>query len=452
MIHSNTRFIVEEVSEDFRLKSRWFVLGSILITSLLFAGLATVNVLALDHNIIIEQEISACEDLLNDAQEMGLSVESEYCDEPQPYILGYSLRSVQDSMLALRVRIEQHEDNLREERRVLIDDQKNILDQLAKFGLDEEVVIPDRDISLSDQVFQLRSIVIDLSTLLTTSIEDFSLNLELYKFYQFDQGFDDVLGIRDQLSLSQNIEVFSEKYQEIVQQNEVWMQQVPVDIESDIFDFQIYTPQDFIRFADTRITPGEQKQYVIITGTDIIDRKIVDRAWERGYRPRQEVSKTELVFAGQYQLETEAARAWFRLERAAQADGVDLDLISGYRSTEFQREIFTTRLRDQAFRALGRDLEIEDVDTAIGIEIINKTLELTAPPGYSKHHTGKAIDISYQGDAVTKFADSPGFEWISRNNYTNAKKYGFLPSYPENAVNTGPNPEAWEYVFVGTIQ
>jgi LAS superfamily LD-carboxypeptidase LdcB len=39
---------------------------------------------------------------------------------------------------------------------------------------------------------------------------------------------------------------------------------------------------------------------------------------------------------------------------------------------------------------------------------------------------------------------------MSKDNYLQAKKYGWIPSYPEGAQQQGPEPEAWEYVWVGT--
>jgi len=29
------------------------------------------------------------------------------------------------------------------------------------------------------------------------------------------------------------------------------------------------------------------------------------------------------------------------------------------------------------------------------------------------------------------------------------KRFGFIPSYPENSGKQGPEPEPWEYVWVG---
>ena len=73
-------------------------------------------------------------------------------------------------------------------------------------------------------------------------------------------------------------------------------------------------------------------------------------------------------------------------------------------------------------------------------------MQVTAPPGYSRHHSGYTIDIS---GSTPIFANSPGFDWISKDNYANSREFGFIPSYPPNTPNQGPNPEEWEYIWVG---
>ena len=35
------------------------------------------------------------------------------------------------------------------------------------------------------------------------------------------------------------------------------------------------------------------------------------------------------------------------------------------------------------------------------------------------------------------------------DNFYNAKRFGFIPSYPDDLNAQGPNPEPWEFVWVG---
>jgi LAS superfamily LD-carboxypeptidase LdcB len=47
------------------------------------------------------------------------------------------------------------------------------------------------------------------------------------------------------------------------------------------------------------------------------------------------------------------------------------------------------------------------------------------------------------------FEQSVCFGWLSKGNYKNAKSNGWIPSYPDGAKKQGPDPESWEYVWVG---
>lgn len=59
------------------------------------------------------------------------------------------------------------------------------------------------------------------------------------------------------------------------------------------------------------------------------------------------------------------------------------------------------------------------------------------------------MDFGCNSDNLVNFKTTSCFTWISKNNYENAKRFGIIPSYPSGASNQGPNPEEWEYVWVG---
>lgn len=103
-----------------------------------------------------------------------------------------------------------------------------------------------------------------------------------------------------------------------------------------------------------------------------------------------------------------AARAWQRLQRAARADGVALDAISGYRSHDYQLGIFR--------RKLARGQTVEQI------------LAVNAAPGFSEHHGGDALDLGTPGEppAEEGFERTPAFDWLQRR----AGEFGFALSYP----------------------
>jgi len=156
-----------------------------------------------------------------------------------------------------------------------------------------------------------------------------------------------------------------------------------------------------------------------------------------------------LSFADSYPVRQQAALAWQQLQKAAQAEGISLQAVSGYRDQTEQALIFNTQLAQAEQSLYGRQLTEAERLGPYGEQAINQVLELVAVPGYSKHHTGWAIDLTQAGFTIFNFASSPGFAWLSADNYLNARRHGFLPSYPEDGPRQGPEPEPWEYVFVG---
>ena len=121
-----------------------------------------------------------------------------------------------------------------------------------------------------------------------------------------------------------------------------------------------------------------------------------------------------------------AEEAWRTLAAAAAAEGVTLLLISGFRSVEHQQQILAKKL------AAGQTLE--------------EILRVNAAPGYSEHHTGRAVDIGTPGCPPLEeaFEDTAAFAWLSRN----AGAAGFRMTYPRGNPQ-GVIYEPWHWLFVG---
>lgn len=167
-----------------------------------------------------------------------------------------------------------------------------------------------------------------------------------------------------------------------------------------------------------------------ITGSTSVDTRIRAIAESRGY-VRRPLPAGALQWVSGRQMQPSAVDAWVALRDAARAAGYTLSLTSAYRSHADQRAVFLKRLYSYS-------------DSAI-----DTRLRTAAAPGYSKHHTGYAIDITQAGYAFTSFKYSPAYQWLSADNYANAKRFGWIPSYPPDAGSQGPVPEAWELTFVG---
>jgi zinc D-Ala-D-Ala carboxypeptidase len=128
-------------------------------------------------------------------------------------------------------------------------------------------------------------------------------------------------------------------------------------------------------------------------------------------------------------LKEPAAQAFLQMAAAARTNGIELVPISGFRTVDEQKKLFfdISKQRNQtpAQRAM-----------------------VSAPPGYSEHHTGYAIDIG-DGSAPSSnlspnFDKTAAFLWLERN----AAQFGFELSFPHNNPQ-GVSYEPWHWRFVG---
>jgi D-alanyl-D-alanine carboxypeptidase len=214
-------------------------------------------------------------------------------------------------------------------------------------------------------------------------------------------------------------------------------------------DANYYTGEQFQELYEGLAFPNTQllEEAPAITGDVEADQRIQQIAESRGYVLRSvpifPIVKTNAPRLDEDDLlQPKAFEAWEKLQQAAKNDEIPLQLNSGYRSVEMQRELFLQRLR-----ATG--VSTAAIASGQADNTITRVLSLAAPPGYSRHHTGYTIDLFCNDGAARAFEDTACFEWLSEDNYTNAKKSGWLPSYPEGVDDQGPEPEAWEYVWVG---
>lgn len=117
-----------------------------------------------------------------------------------------------------------------------------------------------------------------------------------------------------------------------------------------------------------------------------------------------------------------AARAFARLRATAAADAIELQVVSAFRSAEYQLGILR--------RKLERGQSIDDI------------LRVSAAPGYSEHHSGRALDLTTPGYAALEeeFEHSRAFAWLC----TNAQRFGFALSYPRGNPH-GIAYEPWHW-------
>ena len=171
-----------------------------------------------------------------------------------------------------------------------------------------------------------------------------------------------------------------------------------------------------------------------ITGNAQTDARMRRIAEERGYRVQPLVASLDkLQTVEQKLLQPEAARAYLALSEAARQAGHPIILASAYRGFDVQRNI------------LFRHLKAPYTDAKI-----YAVFRIVAPPGYSRHQTGYVVDLAAAEYGINEFKYSNAYAWLAADNFLQAKKHGFIPSYPAGVENQGPDPEPWEFAYVGT--
>ncbi len=130
------------------------------------------------------------------------------------------------------------------------------------------------------------------------------------------------------------------------------------------------------------------------------------------------------VFDRPQRLRMEAANAWTGLVEAASLDGVTVQLVSAYRSLEYQVNLIQRKV--EAGESIG--------------EILTRI----AAPGYSEHQGGCAVDVTSPGiDSLTEvFEETQAFCWL----VASAADHQFVLSYPRSNPY-GVIYEPWHWCY-----
>lgn len=129
-------------------------------------------------------------------------------------------------------------------------------------------------------------------------------------------------------------------------------------------------------------------------------------------------------------LHPEAAVALLEMVAQARAEGIWLVPASGFRTIAQQRTLFNAQMAKQG--------------SAEAAALVS------APPGYSEHHTGYAVDLtdgslSQADDISVAFAATPAYQWLLGN----AEQFNFELSFPEGNPQ-GISFEPWHWRYVGS--
>jgi len=151
-----------------------------------------------------------------------------------------------------------------------------------------------------------------------------------------------------------------------------------------------------------------------------------------GHLPYEEISREKLVFIEpNIEVHIDMREALLKIREQAKKDGIYLVFLSGYRSVNLQRDIFYSL-------------------KSIRNQIAAERARVSAPPGYSEHSTGFAIDfgdgLKRETDFKVEFEDTDAFKWLQKN----AAKYHFKLSFDKD--NKYIDYEPWHWRFEGSIE
>ena len=113
--------------------------------------------------------------------------------------------------------------------------------------------------------------------------------------------------------------------------------------------------------------------------------------------------------------------AFLKMAKAAKADSVFFTAKSGFRSPSYQKQMIRKRLQE------GKKFA--------------HIIRFAAPPGYSTHSIGNALDIA---TGTYPFEKSKAYSWLKKH----AHEYGFIETYPKGN-KTLKTWEPWHWEFVG---
>ncbi len=140
------------------------------------------------------------------------------------------------------------------------------------------------------------------------------------------------------------------------------------------------------------------------------------------YEAKDLVTLSKTYSSRGHKIKKAASEPLMKMIDAARADGLNLLVISGYRTERTQRGLFNNSVKRHG---------------------MDHALIYSAKPGYSEHQLGLAVDLNSTEES---FDQTKEYKWLKANSY----KYGFIERYPKGKeFITGYGYEPWHYRYLG---
>ena len=151
---------------------------------------------------------------------------------------------------------------------------------------------------------------------------------------------------------------------------------------------------------------------------------------------------TPSLYGTKFKLQKEVSDAFIAMQKEALKSGIQIQVVSSYRSYDHQKRIWSNKYKRYISKGLSPEMAIQ------------KIIEFSTIPGTSRHHWGTDLDIidgtmKRPRDALeSRHFEGNGVyaklkEWL----VLNASSYGFCEVYTNQSNRKGFAYEPWHYSY-----
>lgn len=455
------------------IKQKIYQKPSVSYTLLTFIGAVLFFLVAISYVYVNSQSsqrkdyLDQCRDIFAGAIRDGVDLEGVNCNTEQSFLQYLQVGEAREKLELIQQKVDQQQISLQNLNLDLDTQVAQTLEYLSFFEIDPQTLPkqPETTGDTQDSITNKQEYLAKLTSLLEKETGTIQATLSNYETLLEtnpsldltpEKQFLDEFVAKSQDAQYQSYQELVVKYNELIQTISTSQDNPFVAsglAQPDVFDYKFFSGEEFkqqwYRIQKPNATAVED---VVITGDVSADRRLIQIATDRGYQLQVQANPDALVSLENDLVQPEVKKAFEAMAQAAIADGVGLGVVSGYRSVDTQQDIFLSRFNSASIAQNGVVFDNRAISSGAADSAADLVLQTSSIPGYSKHHSGMALDLMDTSSTAdfTLFKDTVAFQWLKANNYYNAKRFGFIPSYPEDAVQQGPEPEAWEYLYVGT--
>tara|TARA_Y100000589_G_scaffold132313_1_gene126069 strand:- start:924 stop:1655 length:732 start_codon:yes stop_codon:yes gene_type:complete len=165
---------------------------------------------------------------------------------------------------------------------------------------------------------------------------------------------------------------------------------------------------------------------------------------------QNEVTKGDFFLLGKNNLKEtlrsgllpEAYIKFKQMQNDAKKDGIEIEIVSGYRSYQKQKNIWNYKYNKNFKKGI------------FGIKNINRIIQYSTLPGTLRHHWGTDIDVidkrfTPKGDLLIEknYSENGIYSQLYRWMKKNSKNYGFYLVYDDSPKRKGFKFEPWHYSY-----